>query len=142
MREAHVSHSMLQHASFRRRFEDLAEDANDDAISFFFDLKLMLPAGLTATDFHRARLNVERRLHRTVRRKDRIAWTDEGFFLLLSTTDPARAGAAAERINADICAALGKDATSSIATIHEEDPRPSAAIKQTKRAKLESRDAR
>lgn len=106
MREAQIKHSTPEPADFHRRFEDVAEDKRDDAVSFFFDLKLMLPAGLPAQDLHRARLKVERRLHRVVRKRDRIVWTADGFFLLLATTDPARAGAAAERIHQDICAVL------------------------------------
>ncbi len=107
MREAQIKHSTLEPADFHRRFEDLAEDKRDDAVSFFFDLKLMLPAGLPAPDIHRARLNVERRLYRVVRKRDRIVWSADGFFLLLATTDPARAGTAAERIHQDICTVLG-----------------------------------
>jgi hypothetical protein len=51
---------------------------------------------------------VERRLQRTVRKKDRIVWTADGFFLLVATTDPARAGAAAERVHADVCEHLAQ----------------------------------
>jgi hypothetical protein len=107
MREAQIKHSTPEPADLHRRFEDIAEDQREDAVSFFFDLKLMLPAGLPALDIHRARLNVERRLHRVMRKKDRMVWAADGFFLLLATTDPARAGAAAERIHQDICTALG-----------------------------------
>lgn len=90
----------------RQRFEDFTGLAPTDASSFFFDLKLMLPDGMTQSDVHRARQTVERRLQRTVRKKDRIVWTADGFFLLLATTDPARAGAAAERVHQDVCALL------------------------------------
>jgi len=107
MREAHINHPAPERVSYLRRFEDLAHDRDEDAITFFFDLKLMLPSGLTAPEIHRARVKVEHRLHRTVRKKDRIVWSADGFFLLLATTDPARAGAAAERIHQDICEALG-----------------------------------
>lgn len=51
---------------------------------------------------------VERRLQCTVRKKDRIMWTADGFFLLVATTDPARAGAAAERVHADVCEHLAQ----------------------------------
>lgn len=107
MGKGHVHHSKIERASLRRRrFEDFADEAPDDAASFFFDLKLMLPQGMTAADVHRARQTVERRLQRTVRKKDRIVWTADGFFVLIATTDPARAGAAAERIHEDIRAVL------------------------------------
>jgi len=106
MREAQIKHSTPEPADFHRRFEDIAEDQREDAVSFFFDLRLMLPAGLPAADIDRARLNVEQRLHRVMRKKDRMVWAADGFFLLLATTDPARAGAAAERIHQDICTAL------------------------------------
>lgn len=108
MGKGHVHHSKIERASHRRRrFEDFSDEISDDAASFFFDLKLMLPEGMTAADVHRARQAVERRLLRTMRKKDRIVWTADGFFVLIATTDPARAGAAAERIHEDICAVLG-----------------------------------
>jgi hypothetical protein len=91
-----------------RRFEDVAGERPLDATSFFFDLKLILPDGMTQSDVHRARQAVERRLQRTVRKKDRIMWTADGFFLLVATTDPARAGAAAERVHADVCEHLAQ----------------------------------
>jgi hypothetical protein len=106
MKKAHVRHSPAARASFRKRFEDMVEAAPYDVSSFFFDLKLLLPPGMIASDVHRARLSVERRLMRTIRKKDRIVWTPDGFFLMLATTDPARAGAAAERVHQDICAVL------------------------------------
>lgn len=106
MKKASVSHSTAERASFRKRFEDMIEAAPYDVTSFFFDLKLLLPPGMTASDVHRARQSVERRLQRTTRKKDRIVWTPDGFFLMLATTDPARAGAAAERVHQDICTVL------------------------------------
>jgi hypothetical protein len=106
MKKASVSHSTAQCASFRKRFEDMVEAHPYDVSSFFFDLKLLLPPGMTAADTHRARLAVERRLQRTIRKKDRIVWTADGFFLMLATTDPARAGAVAERVHQDVCAVL------------------------------------
>lgn len=106
MKRASVSHSAAERASFRKRFEDMVEAAPYDVTSFFFDLKLLLPPGMVASDVHRARLSVERRLMRTIRKKDRIVWSPDGFFLTLATTDPARAGAAAERVHQDICAVL------------------------------------
>lgn len=106
MKKVHVRHSPAARASFRKRFEDMVEAAPYDVSSFFFDLKLLLPPGMVASDVHRARLSVERRLMRTIRKKDRIVWTSDGFFLMLATTDPARAGAAAERVHHDICAVL------------------------------------
>lgn len=95
-------------AERHRRFEDIAVDRPLDATSFFFDLKLILPDGMTQSDVHRARQAVERRLQRTVRKKDRIVWAADGFFLLVATTDPARAGAAAERVHADVCEHLAQ----------------------------------
>jgi hypothetical protein len=77
-----------------------------DGASFFFDLKLMLPAGMTAPDIQRARQTVEHRLLRILRKKDRVVWSGDGFFLVIATSHPARAGAAAERIHEDICAVL------------------------------------
>lgn len=90
-----------------RRFEDLVAGFPEDVTSFFFDLKLMLPAGMTGSDYHRAREAVERRLLRIVRKKDRVVWTADGFFLLVATTDVARAGAAAERVERDVSTSLG-----------------------------------
>ncbi len=90
-----------------RRFEDLVAEFPEDVTSFFFDLKLMLPAGMTGSDYHRAREAVERRLLRIVRKKDRVVWTADGFFLLVATTDVARAGAAAERVERDVSTSLG-----------------------------------
>jgi hypothetical protein len=91
-----------------RRFEDLVAGFPEDVTSFFFDLKLMLPAGITGPDFHLARQAVERRLLRVVRKKDRVVWTADGFFLLVATTDVARAGAAAERVEQDVTALLAR----------------------------------
>lgn len=91
----------------RQRFEDLADGPRPlDGASFFFDLKLMLPPGMTAPDVQRARQTVEHRLQKTVRKKDRIVWTAGGFFLVMATSHPARAGAAAERVHEDVCALL------------------------------------
>jgi hypothetical protein len=106
MKKSSISHSTAERASFRKRFEDMIEAAPFDVTSFFFDLKLLLPPGMVASDVHRARLSVERRLMRTIRKKDRIVWSPDGFFLMLATTDPARAGAAAERVHQDICVVL------------------------------------
>lgn len=99
----------VHHGDWARRFEDLRPGFGDDVISFFFDLKLILPSGLTSGDVQRARQTVERRLQRIVRKKDRVVWTAEGFFLLVATTDKARAGAAAERIEQDVALTLGVD---------------------------------
>lgn len=102
MRKGHV-----HHGDWARRFEDLRPGFGDDVISFFFDLKLILPSGLPAGDVQRACQTVERRLQKIVRKKDRVVWTADGFFLLVATTDKARAGAAAERIEQDIALTLG-----------------------------------
>jgi hypothetical protein len=104
----------IHHPKSRQRFEDLADGPPPhDGASFFFDLKLMLPDGMTAHDLQRARQTVEHRLQRTVRKKDRVVWTADGFFLLMATSHPARAGAAAERVHQDLCALLaGGPATS------------------------------
>jgi hypothetical protein len=97
----------FHHHEPRQRFEDLTHGPRpQDGASFFFDLKLLLPAGMTAPDVQRARQTVERRLLKTVRKKDRIVWTADGFFLVMATSHPARAGAAAERIHQDLCALL------------------------------------
>ena len=103
MGKGRISHSR---SAFRQRFDDLTDHPPHDGASFFFDLKLMLPDGMTAHDMQRARQTVERRLQRTVRKKDRIVWTADGFFLLIATSHVARAGAAAERILEDISALL------------------------------------
>lgn len=125
MGKGHVHHSKIERASLRRqRFEDFSNEAPDDAASFFFDLKLLLPEGMTAADIHRARQAVERRLQRTVRKKDRIVWTAEGFFVLIATTDPARAGAAAERIHEDIRAVLGTTEAQTNARSSADEPAP------------------
>jgi hypothetical protein len=136
MREAQINHPGPERVSYRRRFEDLADDRDEDAISFFFDLKLMLPDGLTASEIQRARVKVEHRLHRTVRKKDRIVWTADGFFLLLATTDPARAGAAAERIHQDVCAALDGH---TMRTTAREDDALTAALPPSKSARSQAR---
>jgi hypothetical protein len=106
MRKANVSRLMGERGWVRRRFEDAVEPRQHDVTSFFFDLRLILPPGMPAADVYRARIGVERRLHRTVRKHDRIVWCADGFFLLVATTDEARAGAAAERVHADLCAML------------------------------------
>lgn len=99
-----MSKRRIQQQGPQQRFEDLAHGPLPmDGASFFFDLKLMLPAGMTAPDVQRARQTVERRLQKTVRKKDRIVWTADGFFLVMATSHPARAGAAAERVHQDIC---------------------------------------
>ena len=85
MRKAQINHRSAERASIRRRFEDVVEPRPHDVTSFFFDLKLMLPEGMPAGDVHRARQAVERRLLRTVRKKDRITWTADGFFLAVAT---------------------------------------------------------
>lgn len=115
----------------RQRFEDFTGLPPTDASSFFFDLKLMLPDGMTQSDVHRARQTVERRLQRTVRKKDRIVWTADGFFLLLATTDPARAGAAAERVHQDVCALLaGHGATAPVRRGAQAAPPPARPKRQ------------
>ena len=102
-----MSKRRIHHQGSQQRFEDLAHGPLPmDGASFFFDLKLMLPAGMTAPDVQRARQTVERRLQKTVRKKDRIVWTADGFFLVMATSHPARAGAAAERVHQDICALI------------------------------------
>lgn len=106
MKKARTRRSQADRDSLRKRFEDIVEPGPYDVSSFFFDLKLLLPPGMIASDLQRARLSIERRLMRTIRKKDRIVWTPDGFFLMLATTDPARAGAAAERVHQDICAIL------------------------------------
>lgn len=121
MRKAQINHPLTERALVRRRFEDAVEPRPHDVTSFYFDLKLMLPAGMTASDIHQARVAVDRRLLRTVRKKDRVIWTTDGFFLAVATTDPARAGAAAERVHQDVCAALGTGDTMQPA-IREVDP--------------------
>lgn len=91
----------------RQRFEDVAlNNPPQDGASFYFDLKLMLPPGMTGRDIQRARQAVEHRLLRILRKKDRVVWSGDGFFLVIATSHPARAGAAAERIHQDICAML------------------------------------
>jgi hypothetical protein len=108
MAKENISPVQAARTWFRRRFEDAVEPCPHDVTSFFFDLRLILPAGLPAGDVHRARQAVERRLHRTVRKCDRIVWSADGFFLLVATTDEARAGAAAERVHHDLCMMLEK----------------------------------
>jgi hypothetical protein len=99
-----------RHHDYRvKRFDDLAHVPPNDAASFFFDLKLILPAGTTGHDVQRARQKIEHRLQRTLRKKDRVVWTADGFFLSMGTVHPARAAAAAERVHKDICKLLGRD---------------------------------
>ena len=100
-----------RHHRFNRsqRFEDHAFTPQDEASSFFFDLRLMLPPGMTAHDVQMARQTIEHRLQRTLRKKDRIVWTADGFFISIGTEHPARAAAAAERIHQDLCALLNGD---------------------------------
>ena len=89
-----------------QRFEDASPAPQNDAASFFFDLRLMLPPGMTLHDVQVARQAVEHRLQRVLRKKDRIVWTADGFFVSIGTGHPARAAAAAERIHQDICELL------------------------------------
>jgi hypothetical protein len=91
------------------RFEDMTPAPQNDAASFFFDLRLMRPAGMTAHDVQMARQAVEHRLERVLRKKDRITWTADGVFVSIGTGHPARAAAAAERIHRDICEMLNGD---------------------------------
>ena len=106
----------FHHPTPRQRFEDVAlVDPPLDGASFYFDLKLMLPPGTTGRDIQRARQAVEHRLLRILRKKDRVVWSSDGFFLVIATSHPVRAGAAAERIHEDICTLLegGRQASSS-----------------------------
>lgn len=97
----------LHHRTDRhQRFEDASPAPQDEAASFFFDLRLMLPSGMTAHDVQLARQAVEHRLERVLRKKDRITWTADGVFVSIGTGHPARAAAAAERIHQDICELL------------------------------------
>lgn len=110
-----------------QRFEDTAHTPQDEAASFFFDLKLMLPPGMTAHDVQMARLAVEHRLQRVLRKKDRIVWTADGFFLSIGTGHPVRAAAAAERIHQDLCALLAgqtPQASNRPAELYESNARP------------------
>jgi hypothetical protein len=93
----------------QQRFEDMTPAPQNDAASFYFDLRLMLPAGMTAHDVQMARQAVEHRLQRVLRKKDRIMWTADGVFVSIGTGHPARAAAAAERIHQDICKLLAGD---------------------------------
>lgn len=101
-----------RHHRFDRndRFEDMTPAPQNDAASFFFDLRLMLPEGMTAHDVQMARQAVEHRLQRVLRKKDRIMWTSDGVFVSIGTGHPARAAAAAERIHQDICELLAGNA--------------------------------
>lgn len=92
-----------------QRFEDASPAPQNDAASFYFDLRLMLPAGMTAHDVQMARQAVEHRLQKVLRKKDRIMWTADGVFVSIGTGHPARAAAAAERIHQDICELLAGD---------------------------------
>ena len=103
-----------------KRFEDLSHVPQHDAASFFFDLKLLLPPGITGHEMQRAKQKIEHRLQRIVRKKDRIVWTADGFFLSMATSHPARAAAAAERIHKDICEHLGRDTVA----VREESHKP------------------
>jgi hypothetical protein len=111
----------------QQRFEDMSYTPQQDAASFFFDLRLMLPPGMTAHDVQMARQAVEHRLQKVLRKKDRILWTADGFFVSIGTGHPARAAAAAERIHQDICELL---AGKTLADAHREpelcesEPRP------------------
>jgi hypothetical protein len=100
-----------RHRTRRERFEDHGHGADTDAASFFFDLKLLLPPGMTEHDVQVARQKIEHRLQRTLRKKDRVFWTAGGFFLLIATSHPARAGAAAERVQEDLAAFLNSGDT-------------------------------
>ena len=95
-----------------QRFEDHAVTPQDEASSFFFDLRLMLPPGMTAHDVQQARQTIEHRLQRILRKKDRMVWTADGFFVSIGTEHPARAAAAAERIHQDLCSILNGDTVS------------------------------
>lgn len=94
----------------QQRFEDASPMPQDEAASFFFDLRLMLPAGMTSHDVQMARQAVEHRLQKVLRKKDRITWTSDGVFVSIGTGHPARAAAAAERIHQDICDLLAGNA--------------------------------
>jgi hypothetical protein len=96
-------------SSHQQRFEDHAFTPQDEASSFFFDLKLMLPPGMTTHDVQQARQTIEHRLQKILRKKDRMVWTAEGFFISIGTEHPARAAAAAERIHQDLCSLLNGD---------------------------------
>ncbi len=101
----------LHHRTDRhQRFEDASPAPHNEAASFFFDLRLMLPSGMTAHDVQMARQAVEHRLERVLRKKDRITWTADGVFVSIATGHPARAAAAAERIHQDICELLAGNA--------------------------------
>ena len=89
-----------------QRFEDASPAPQNDAASFYFDLRLMLPSGMTAHDVQMARQAVEHRLQNVLRKKDRIMWTADGVFVSIGIGHPARAAAAAERIHQDICELL------------------------------------
>jgi len=107
-----------------QRFEDHALTPQDEASSFFFDLKLMLPPGMTAHDVQQARQTIEHRLQRILRKKDRIVWTASGFFISIGTEHPARAAAAAERIHQDLCSVLRGDTVPGRGKREEADPAP------------------
>jgi hypothetical protein len=113
-------HRMNRH----QRFEDHALTPQDEASSFYFDLKLMLPPGMTAHDVQMARQSIEHRLHQLLRKKDRIVWTAGGFFVSIGTEHPARAAAAAERIHQDLCAMLRGDTVESGSNRENADPSP------------------
>ena len=117
--------------SHRDRYDDLVHMPHSDAASFFFDLKLLLPPGMTAHDVQIARQKIEHRLQRTLRKKDRVVWTAQGFFVMMETSHPARAGAAAERLQQDLCAfidgdMLGKRRPASLAPPPPRPARPNA----------------
>lgn len=125
----------LHHRPRHQRFEDHAITPQDEASSFYFDLKLMLPPGMTAHDVQQARQTIEHRLQRVLRKKDRIVWTAGGFFISIGTEHPARAAAAAERIHQDLCVLLNGDMMKSR---RSESPEPElpAPVRQTNHSYL------
>ena len=129
----------FHHPQARQRFEDVAlNNPPQDGASFYFDLKLMLPPGMTGRDIQRARQAVEHRLLRILRKKDRVVWSGDGFFLVIATSHPARAGAAAERIHQDICAMLAGRNTMQDAGVR--DPECLRATPPRENAPARSRD--
>ena len=87
-----------------RRLRDEAPEAESagawlsQRTVWFFDLELLLPHQPMAEGSSRAKLMVENRLQRIVRRRDRIIWTVSGFYLLIASDQTDRALIVAERV--------------------------------------------
>jgi len=97
---------VVRHSRARDLSSDLVSEREGgwlaERIAFFFDLEILLPHQPMARGFESAKRIVESRLHRVVRRKDRIFWTVSGFYLVIASRDVAQAWTVAERVKEHI----------------------------------------